>query len=98
MEQKNWNEVNGKSRPKYNTNSHVTTLLKSTLCDYNDADILVKGTTTVPNSAVADIDANNANKNLVIFKNYAPFINCISKTKNIQVDNAKDIDIVNANI
>ena len=63
-------------------------MLNSTLCDYNDADILVKGTTTVPKSAVADYDANNANKNLVIFKNYAPFINCISEIKNTQVDNA----------
>ena len=50
--------------------------------------MLVKETTTVPNSAVADTDANNANKNLVIFTNYAPFINCISETKNIQVNNA----------
>ena len=30
----------------------------------------------------------------VMFKNYAPFTNCISKINNTQVDNAKDIDIV----
>ena len=30
----------------------------------------------------------------VIFKNCAPFTDCISKINNIQVDNAKDIDIV----
>ena len=30
----------------------------------------------------------------VIFKNYAPFTNCISKVNNTLVDNAKDIDIV----
>ena len=29
-----------------------------------------------------------------MFKNYAPFTNCISKINNTQVDNAKDIDIV----
>ena len=30
----------------------------------------------------------------VIFKNCAPFTDCISKINNTQVDNAKDIDIV----
>ena len=30
----------------------------------------------------------------IIFKNYAPFTNCISKINNTQVDNAKDIDTV----
>ena len=37
--------------------------------------------------------SNNANKK-VIFKNCAPFTDCISKINNTQVDNAKDIDIV----
>ena len=35
----------------------------------------------------------NTNKK-VIFKNCAPFTNCISKINNTQIDNAKDIDIV----
>ena len=30
----------------------------------------------------------------MIFKSCAPFTNCISEINNIQVDNAKDIDIV----
>ena len=64
-------------------------MLKSSWCDYNDAYILVKETITVPNTAVSDAVANNANKK-VVFKNYAPFINCISEINNIQVD----IDIV----
>ena len=38
-------------------------------------------------------DANNTKKK-VIFKNCAPFINCIGEIYNTQVDNAKDIDIV----
>ena len=37
--------------------------------------------------------ANNTNKK-VIFKNCAPFTNCISEIINAQVDNAKDLDIV----
>ena len=69
-----------------------TIMLKSSLCDYGGAYILVKGTVTVPNIAAADVDANNANKK-VIFKNCAPFINCISEINNTQVINVKDIDI-----
>ena len=68
-------------------------MLKSSLCDYSDAYILVKGTITVNNTAAAGAAANNTNKN-VIFKNCAPFTNCISEINNTQIDNAKDIDIV----
>ena len=59
-------------------------MVKSNLCDYSDAYILVKGTVA---------DRNNTNKK-VILKNYAPFSNCISEIYNRQVDNAKDIGIV----
>ena len=68
-------------------------MLKSSLCDYSDACILVKGTIAVTNRAAADANANNANKK-VVFKNCAPFTNCISEINNTQVDNAKDIDII----
>ena len=50
-------------------------------------------TINVNNTAVADADANNTNKK-VIFKNCAPFTNCISEINNTRVDNAKDIDTV----
>ena len=53
-------------------------MLKSSLCDYSDAYILVKGTITVNNTAAANANANNTNQK-VIFKNYAPFTNCISE-------------------
>ena len=68
-------------------------MLKSSLCDYSDAYVLVKGTITVNNTAASDADANNTNKK-VIFKICAPFTICISEINNTQVDNAKDIDIV----
>ena len=68
-------------------------MLKSSLCNYGDAYTLVKGTITVPNTAAADTDANNANKK-VIFKNYTPFTDCISEVNNTQKDNAKDLDVV----
>ena len=67
-------------------------MLKSSLCDYSDAYIFVKGTVTVNNTAAARVDANNTNKKL-IFKNCAPFTNCISEINNTVVDNTKDIDI-----
>ena len=92
----NWVEINDESRGTYNVNSQIkfkTAMLKSSLCDYSDAYILVKGTHTVNNTAAADADANNTNKK-VILKNCAPFTNCISEINNIQVNNAKTLDIV----
>ena len=80
---KNWVETNDESREAYNVNSQIkfrTTMLKASLCDYSDAYILVKGTVAVNNTAAADPDANNTNKK-VIFKNCAPFTNCISKSR-----------------
>ena len=70
-------------------------MLKSSLCDYSDAYILVKGTISVNNIAAQGAAVNNNNNNKkVIFKNCAPFTNCISEINNTQIDNAKDIDIV----
>ena len=48
----------------------------------------MKGTITVTNPD--DAKRNNA----VAFKNYAPFINCISKINGIKIDNAEDLDVV----
>ena len=63
-------------------------MLRSDLCDFNDAYIVVKGTITVTNP-------NNAKRNkAVAFKNNAPFINCISKINGIKIDNAEDLDAV----
>ena len=93
---KNWVEINDESRGTYNVNSQIkfkTTMLKSSLRDYSDAYIIVKGTITVNNTAAAGADANNTNKK-VIFINCTPFTNCISEINNTQIDNAKDIDIV----
>ena len=70
-------------------------MLKSSLCDYSDAYIPVKGTITIT-GAGADTAARQADERDkgVAFKNCAPFTNCISEIKNTQVDNAKDIDIL----
>ena len=62
---KNCVKINDDSRETYNTNSQIKfriMMLKSTLCDYSDAYILVSGTITVPNMAVAPVAATNVNK------------------------------------
>ena len=50
---KNWVEVNDESRGTYNVNSQIkfkTSTLRSSLCEYSDAYILVSATITVPNT------------------------------------------------
>ena len=87
---------NDDSRGTYNTNRKTefeTSMLKSNLCDYNDAYILVEGYIKVPTTSGATATTNHGNRK-VVFKNCAPFTDCISEIKNVQVDNAKDIDIV----
>ena len=65
-----------------------TPMLRSDLCDFSDAYIVVKGTITVT-------EPDNAKKNkAVAFKNNAPFINCISKINGIKTDNAEDLDVI----
>ena len=69
-------------------------MLKSSLCDYGDAYILVKGRNTIigaENVATArKVGEINTN---VIFKNCASFISCKSEINNKEIDNAKNIDI-----
>ena len=95
---RNWVEINHESRGVYSVNSQIkfkSTMLKSSLCDYSDAYVLVKGTITIAGEGAdaAAMQADERDKG-VAFKNCAPFINCISEINNTQVDNAKDIDIV----
>ena len=89
---RNWVEINDEARGPYSPNKQIkfkTSMLRSSLCDYSDAYILVKGNISVNNTAAA----NNTNKK-VIFKNCAPFTSLISKINNTQIDHAEYIDIV----
>ena len=54
--------------------------------------IFAKGTKIVPNTGIAAAP-NNRNKKL-IFRNFAPFTDCISQINNKRIDHANDIDIV----
>ena len=83
-------------------------MLRSNLCDYADAYILVKRTVTITGNAgpEPDPDAPRTEAQLlaaretdernrgVIFKNCAPFSKCISRINNRDIHNAQDIDIV----
>ena len=95
--EKNWVEINDESRGTYTGNSikFKSTMLRSNLCGYAAAYILVNGRikTTGVGTDAATRQADEINKG-VRFKNCAPFTKCISKINNTEIDNAKDIDIV----
>ena len=62
-------------------------MLRSDLCDFSFAYIVVKGTITVT-------EPDNAKRNKeVTFRNNAPFINSISKINGVKIDNAGDLDV-----
>ena len=63
-------------------------MIRSDLCDYSDAYIVVKRTITV-----TDPDNDAYDKELTL-KNNAPFVSCILKLNNTLIDNSEDLDIV----
>ena len=74
FDQKTWVEINDDVCETYNINSQITfktTMLMSSLWNYSDAYILVKGTVTVPKTAAAQAAANNGNKKSKIKKFYS---------------------------
>ena len=78
----------------YNEN-RSTPIIRSNLCDYSGAYILVKGTITV-----TALGANNANNirdkrnRPLILKNNAPFVSCITRINDELIEDADDLDIV----
>ena len=73
-------KINDEARDTDSPNKQIkfkTLMLRSSLGEYSDAYILAKGNIAVNNTAAAGADAGNTNKK-VIFKNCAPFTNCIS--------------------
>ena len=83
---------------KYNENKSIifkTHMLRSNLCDYSDAYILVKGTITVT-APEANNDANNIRDKRsrpLILKNNAPFVSCIARINGELIEDANDLDI-----
>ena len=83
----------------YNENKSIrfkTPMLKSDLCNYSDAYILVKGTITVTAPGVNN-NANNIRDKRnrpVILKNNGPFVSCITRINGELIEHADDLDIV----
>ena len=70
---KNWIEIDDQSRGGYNTNSDIrfkTTVIKSSLFDYGDTCMLVKGTITINGAGddAASRRADEKNKDLIFKK------------------------------
>ena len=58
-------------------------MLKSSLCDYSDAYILVSGTITTDEAVDYDAAKRAGRREKgVIFKNFWPFTDCISEINN----------------
>ena len=110
---KKWVEVDeqsGNAEARYKPSRQIrfkTSMLRSDLCDFSDAYIVVKGNITVTKKIFTtdDIEApnatatNTANDNAfgekkLVFKNNAPFINCVSKINGVKIDNEEDLDVV----
>ena len=70
-------------------------MLRASLCDYSDTYVIVSGTITITggenNDAGRRLDERNKE---VIFKNCAPFTDCMSEINNTEVNNAKYVDVV----
>ena len=95
---KKWVEVNdqsGDANDRYKPNKPIrfkTSMLRSDLCDFSDAYIVVKGDITLTKAADRDfIDVRNS---FLAFKNNTPFTNSISKINNVLIDIVEDLDIV----
>ena len=81
----------------YNENKSIrfkTPMLRSDLCDYVDAYILINGTVTV-NGIVngAENEINRRNRPLIL-KNNAPFVSCITKINNELIEDPENLDVV----
>ena len=76
-------ESNQPSKFTSNDITFKTTMLRSNLCDYADAYILVKGTITITGAGDDDATKRLDERNKgVTFRNCVPFTKCISRINN----------------
>ena len=87
-------DQSGSAHDRYKPNKQIrfrTSMLRSDLCDFSDAYIVVKMDIILRKATTRNfIDTRNR---FLAFKNNAPFTNCISKI-NVLIDNAEDLDVV----
>ena len=84
---KKWNIANEQSNANYDVWNEIIyniEVLKSDLCDYNDAYILVRGNITIIRNRVKQ----------VAFKNFPPFTKCITKIDGTITDDAEDLNLL----
>ena len=67
-------------------------MVRSDLCDFSDAYIVVKGTITLTKDT--DREFTDVRNKSLAFKNNVPFTNSISKINNVLIENAEDVDDV----
>ena len=90
-------EIIDESRGSYGEDNQIkfkTSMIRSNLADYSDAYILVSGALTIDGEDDDAVKREDERYKGVIFKNCAPFTECISNVNNIQIDNARDTDVV----
>ena len=81
-----WNIANNQSSLNYDVGNETIYnrgVLKSNLCDYNGAYILVKGNIAISRYHIIQ----------VAFKNCAPFIKCITKIDGTTIDDIENLDL-----
>ena len=81
----------------YNENRSIrfkTAMLRSNLCDYSDAYILVKGKIVVTAPGINNNPNNIRDKRNrpLILKNNAPFVSCIARINGELIEGADDLD------
>ena len=85
-------DQSGSADDRYKPNKQIrfkTSMLRSDLCDFSDAYIVVKGDITLTKTNEREIiDIRNR---FLAFKNNGPFTNWISNIKNVLTDNAEDL-------
>ena len=90
-------DLSGSAEDRYKPSKQIrfkTSMLRSDLCDFSDAYIVVKGDITLTKDKNRGfIDIRNR---FLAFRNKTPFTNCISKINNVLIDNEKDLDVVTA--
>ena len=92
---RNYVRVNSLSNT-YDENKSIkfkTPMLRSDLCDYSDAYVLVNGTITVTANAGANNIRGKKDRKL-ISKNNAPHDSCITRINGELIEDADDLDVV----
>ena len=93
---KKWIEVHdqsGTAEDRYKPSKQIrlkTSMLRSDLCNYSDAYIVVEGVVTV---SAEERDGDEMNRDFAL-KNNAPFISCMSKINGVLTENAEDLDVL----